>query len=324
MHSTENNAPVDPNRELDALMQDKVEAHCRQQLSAMLDGVLAPDEARFLLRRLQHDGELAGNWERWQVYGDLMRGGVSQLLPADFSQRVVAALEAEAQQAQPAVAARGARPGWTRWAGGAALAASVAMAALFVVQRDPQGATPPSGSESLEVATSGAPAPVTLPGAAVASTTPEPRPATPAEAGATAAAGAIVLAAREAPRRAARRQNTRSAATVSEARVSEARIAAAPAPEPPEAIAATGAEAGASGATRRPSDPFVLEVPANARPWPRAVVPGMGQGGFNAGYGVPAGTQAGAGSFEHFEPTLPAAEDPQAALSAPTENTGGR
>ena len=53
MHS-----PQDPNaqdhsaRELDALMQDKVEAHCRQQLSAMLDGGLAPDEARFLLRRL--------------------------------------------------------------------------------------------------------------------------------------------------------------------------------------------------------------------------------------------------------------------------------
>lgn len=315
MHS-----PQDPNaqdqsaRELDALMQDKVEAHCRQQLSAMLDGGLAPDEARFLLRRLQHDQELAGNWERWQVYGDLMRGGVSQLLPADFSQRVVSALEAEAQQAQPAVAARGARTGWTRWAGGAALAASVAMAALLVVQRDPQGAVPLSGNGPLEVAATTAPAAVVRAGAVAATNAPEPTPpAAPAAEAGAAAAGAIVLAAREAPRR-ARRQAARAATPASRAATA---VASAPEPDAPASADTAVAAAGTQDASRN-NDPFVLELPQNPRPWPRAVVPGTGQGGFNVGYGA----QEPVATFEHFEPRLPAVDDPQAELSAQAESTG--
>ena len=322
MHSPD---PHDPDRELDALMQDKLETHCRQQLSAMLDGVLAPDEARFLLRRLQHDGELAGHWERWQVYGEMMRGGVSQLLPADFSQRVVAALETEAQQPRSAVAVRGARPGWTRWAGAAALAASVAMAALFVVQRDPQGAAPAMGSEPRQVAASGAPASVALPDATLASAAQAPVPATPSGLADAAAAGAVILAAREVPRRATRRQGAnRVAATAPEIRsatVTTTVTASAPAPQLVEAIASTAAE---TGAARAASDPFMPEVPASTRPWPRAVVPGMGQGGFTVGYGVAAGRQADAGGFEHFQPRLPAAEDPQAARLAVPENSGDR
>ena len=34
---------------------DKLDIHHRQQLSALMDGDLPADEARFLLRRLQHD-----------------------------------------------------------------------------------------------------------------------------------------------------------------------------------------------------------------------------------------------------------------------------
>ena len=44
---------------------DKLDIHHRQQLSALMDGELLADEARFLLRRLQHDRDLAGCWERW-------------------------------------------------------------------------------------------------------------------------------------------------------------------------------------------------------------------------------------------------------------------
>ena len=40
---------------------DKLDLHQRQQLSALVDGELAPDQARFLLRRLQHDAELSGS-----------------------------------------------------------------------------------------------------------------------------------------------------------------------------------------------------------------------------------------------------------------------
>ncbi|HSX65013.1 MAG TPA: RseA family anti-sigma factor, partial [Pseudoxanthomonas sp.] len=53
---------------------DKLDNHYHLQLSALMDGALAPDQARFLLRRLQHDEELTGCWERWQLLGDVLRG----------------------------------------------------------------------------------------------------------------------------------------------------------------------------------------------------------------------------------------------------------
>ena len=42
----------------------KLSLQRRQQLSALVDGDLAPDQAKFLLRRLGHDAELAGRWDR--------------------------------------------------------------------------------------------------------------------------------------------------------------------------------------------------------------------------------------------------------------------
>ena len=60
----------------------------REQLSAMMDGALSADEARFLLRRMEHDDELADCWERWQFTGDALRGIAGRALPADFSRRV--------------------------------------------------------------------------------------------------------------------------------------------------------------------------------------------------------------------------------------------
>ena len=74
---------------------DKVLDHNRLQLSAMLDGALAPDQARFLLRRLQHDGELAGCWSRWQLVGDILRGQGGAMVPAGFAQRVALAVASE-------------------------------------------------------------------------------------------------------------------------------------------------------------------------------------------------------------------------------------
>lgn len=298
-------APDPSDLELDALMQDKLETHCRQQLSALVDGALPPDQARFLLRRLRHDRALAGRWERWQVYGECMRGGVSQLLPADFSQRVCAAVQSERQSAAGATAAvaatRGTRPAWTRWAGGAALAASVAMAA-FVVQRDPQVAVPAAGGEPLQVASS---TPVAAPMMLVtdadadgAGDTPVRSPRPDAAAAGVAAAGAVLLAARETPRRTAGRTTataTRSAAPAA------TRAVASPVDASPQMVAV--AADGEAGLPLSGRDPFGMDLPADPRPWPRAVLPGMAQGGFSVGY---AGTAADAGAYEYFEPRLPA------------------
>lgn len=125
---------MSPSDELDALQlgpdPDKLELYHRQQLSAMLDGELAQDQARFLRRRLQHDADLSDCFERWQVGGDVLRGRQVSLLPADFADRVARAIEADGVPAAPARPAQ--RPRLLRWGGGAALAASVAMAAFFV------------------------------------------------------------------------------------------------------------------------------------------------------------------------------------------------
>ena len=52
---------------------DEARLHHRQELSAMMDGELAADQASFLMRRLAHDAGLAGYHRRWQLYGKLMR-----------------------------------------------------------------------------------------------------------------------------------------------------------------------------------------------------------------------------------------------------------
>ena len=73
---------------------DKLELHARQQLSALVDGELSPDEARFLLRRLEHDSELSGSFERWQLCGDVLRGQVTRAADPDLGARVAAAIAA--------------------------------------------------------------------------------------------------------------------------------------------------------------------------------------------------------------------------------------
>ena len=85
---------------------DRIETHYRQQLSALVDGELAPDEARFLLRRLQHDQELAGCYERWQLWGQVMRGEVREAVATDLGRRVAEAVRAEAETAAAAAAGR--------------------------------------------------------------------------------------------------------------------------------------------------------------------------------------------------------------------------
>ncbi|HHW4679081.1 MAG TPA: sigma-E factor negative regulatory protein [Xylella sp.] len=121
---------------------DKFELHTRLQLSQLIDGELPIDEARFLLRRLQHNEELADCQERWQLYGDVLRGVALAPAPADFTFRVHAALAAEAAPDCPGSWYRR----W-RWSSGVALAASVTAAILLTVHGWLHVAPPPTGSE---------------------------------------------------------------------------------------------------------------------------------------------------------------------------------
>jgi negative regulator of sigma E activity len=299
-----NALPADP----EALPMDKMEAHLRQQLSAMMDGELASDEARFLFRRLQHDRDLAGCWERWQVCSVLLRGqGTAVLLPSDFSQRVATAVALESPQhafgGEHALAANGMHPRrWAWWGGGAALAASLAL--LVVVPRQGSAPAPATGADA-RVATRSMPA----------SPTAQPSSPRPAHARAPATPPAAVeiasaLAVADAPRRAAARRS----------RAASPAVRREPAPAP--AIAPTAADGVLRIAATEPQplnlpshrNPFAPQEALPARPWPRAVLPGTGTGAFTANYST-----GSTGAFYPFEPRNLAQPEPQAAAGEQPE-----
>jgi len=127
----------------------------RQQLSAMLDGELSPDEAKFMLRRLEHDVELARCWERWQVCGEVLRGRADGLLPGDFAARVAVAVQAPLPR--PETSANPRQHPRLLW-GGMGIAAALALAAVLVVRLPGDEIVP------VEEITADIPVPALLPG----------------------------------------------------------------------------------------------------------------------------------------------------------------
>lgn len=101
----------------------------KQQLSALFDGELAVDEARFLLSRIARDPGLADLWGRYQVIGDCMRH--EGCVPADsaFSVRVMRQIQTQSGSARGHRVSR-----WVRYGLGGGIAASVAVAALVWMQ----------------------------------------------------------------------------------------------------------------------------------------------------------------------------------------------
>jgi len=246
--------------------------HC-QQLSAMLDGELPPDAARFMLRRLQHDASLAERWERWQVCGDVLRGRADDLLPADFARRVAQAIHCPETTTAPA---RAPIPRHRRHWHAAALAASLAALALWVVVREPllpeavNVANLADAADAAAAAVELAPAPVPLAVETPTKPAPSARSAQTAE-----PLPAVTRSAR--PARAIASANTLTAPALAQA---------APATPP-------------AGDLLAPA----LQAPLAPRPWPRSLLPGANTGTVRAvvGYGV-AGNPPGAGSAP---PTTP-------------------
>ena len=271
---------------------DKIDNHYQQQLSAWMDGDLPSDEARFLLRRLQHDDELASRLGRWQLCGDVLRGQAQAPAPAGFAERVAAAVNAEPSLLAASATAPRARSNLRVWGGGA-LAASFAAIALFMVRQQVPDETPVPSTASVAghssaVATGNAGS--SLPGSS-------PRVLTEGNASVASA-----------PRRQAdsnqRRSDTRTQQAASRS-VASARL--------PERVVATAASAAvpvvhaiasAPSATSSQRDPFsnVQIGSPSARPWPRAVSPQYpsSSGGFNAGFSSDRAAQ----TFYPFEPRM--------------------
>ena len=292
---------------------DKLDIHHRQQLSALMDGDLSADEARFLLRRLQHDHELAGCWERWQLCGDVLRGQGNAPAPAGFAERVARTIAAEssssttgAPQAQPA------RPRnlLARWGGGA-LAASVALVALFMARQQAPQDVPVS--DGTQVASAQATSPAAMPDA----------PGAPAPDAEAYAAAAVAVAA-SVPRRqdATRRSATRS----QQAARSAQRVARADAPvrangnvhgASPDTVAtlasAVPMQAAANPFSHRAQDPAAVA----SRPWPRSALSAYpsASGSLTTGYSSDSATR----TFYPFEPRLPSSPPITAPVDAPRD-----
>lgn len=276
------------------MIDDKFQQHYRQQMSALMDGALAPDQARFLMKRMADDETLAATWERWQLCGDVLRGQAQAPAPHGFAERVAAAIAA--QPVQPAANQAPARGGRVlRWGGGA-VAAAVALVAVFMAGQ--QSGRPSASPETPALASASAPGPA-------------PSPATPAPADASTAAGSALLASGMAvaslPRRA--EDSRRGSATRNQqaaratAAITQQALAAVNAPAPP--IAASS------------QDPFAgtrLAQPA-ARPWPRSSLSQLrGNGAYATGYAP--GEQT---SYYPFQPRLPVAEPAPSAQPNPAQ-----
>ncbi len=276
----------------------------------MMDGALSADEAKFLLRRMEHDDALADCWERWQFVGAALRGQADRALPADFSRRVGRAIaddlaSAAMDDAPLAVAAQGnARGPLLRWGGGAALAASVALAALIGTRMlSIADGKPSSAASTASVATPTAPTP----------TPPLPTPIptaidVPAQSGSLIAqAGAAVALAAVAgndrrgsrPRILAREQAIPASSTATARAIASARTTA------------TTATTALAGTANQGSD-IAAQAEVTSKPWPRALVPGAAMNGE-----VTAGFE-GSSTFHPFQPQL----DPQVPqLSRPVEDS---
>lgn len=264
---------------------DKIDTHYRQQLSALVDGELAADQARFLLRRLQHDPDLQACQERWQLLGDVMRGRAVAPAPAGFAERVAAAVAAEPAAAR---VPRHQDAGWRRWGGGAALAASVAMVALLMGRPSVQPSVPAEAVSGALARQPTAAAPAAAHAAAEHGTARAPAPTTPTLQ-ARVPATALAAARRRQDDGGRRASATRSQQAVRAARGEiPARALAAGLPLTPSLPPAV-----------HPALPFGDVGTLQARPWPRSRVGTTVEGALNANYPATA-----PGAFYPFEPRL--------------------
>ncbi len=279
---------------------DKIDTHYFQQLSALMDGDLPPDQARFLLRRMEHDTELTGCWERWQLCGDALRGQAHAPAPSGFAERIASAIATEPMQAATNAASARSRSSLGKWGGGA-LAASVAAVAFFMVRQQVPEEKPVQAAP-------------TIASQAPASQTPASSP-NPALEAATVTAGSVAVASvprrqDNTPRRSATRSQQVARNAAGRRSISDRAVASASVPPIP-AIAS----APASNGQRDPFSNVQINAPAS-RPWPRAALPQYsGSGAFNADYAPDRAAQ----TFYPFEPRLPVAPPVAAPEPAPQD-----
>lgn len=102
-----------------------------ERLSAWADDELPEAEQELLLRQVVGDPALRARWARYHLIGDALRDGLPESIRPGFAEQVAAAIARE-----PASMPAGVASPWLRRAGGAAIAASVMVAALMTMRVD--------------------------------------------------------------------------------------------------------------------------------------------------------------------------------------------
>lgn len=97
----------------------------KEQLSALMDGEIERDAARFVLRAVETDRALVAGWARFHVTRDCLQRRPILVADAGFAAAVMARLDAESAPVQ-AGSSR-----WLRYLSGGAVAAAVAVVALI-------------------------------------------------------------------------------------------------------------------------------------------------------------------------------------------------
>jgi negative regulator of sigma E activity len=106
----------------------------REQVSALLDGELPRDEIGLLVRRMERDPELRRAFGSYSLIGETLRAPGGRTARPSFAARVSAAIDEPRSVQAPVAPPVAARAFWKRPAIATALAASVAVIAIVLVQ----------------------------------------------------------------------------------------------------------------------------------------------------------------------------------------------
>lgn len=113
----------------------------KEQLSAFIDGEHGTDN---VLDKLIYDEEMKQTWSRYHLIGDCLRDNMPQQISNQMSQNVSQALQNE-----PTVLAPKKKPLDLKPLAGFAIAASVAMAAVFTIQTDNDVVSPSNNAPAV-------------------------------------------------------------------------------------------------------------------------------------------------------------------------------
>lgn len=122
-----------------------------EHLSSLMDGEISRETSRFLVRRLGADDELCATWARYHLVRDCLRHQDGGIANGDLCGKVQQALENEEFQEPARESARR----WLKPVVGIAVAASVALMAVGMV--DPVSKSAPPVSSELAGSTQAAP-----------------------------------------------------------------------------------------------------------------------------------------------------------------------